>query len=131
MVADPNDSCREGDVVEILSGFKKTKHVKHVIGRIVAPFGVPVEARPPVLGLEELVRSKEEKRARKVARAVARAEGEVEGDAEKVEGEGESERVVEVDAVPPTPRMGRIKSLVEVRLARAEARKAAANTTII
>lgn len=107
--------------MEILSGFKKTKHVKHVVGRIVAPFGVPVEARPPVLSLAELERVRGVKRARKIARAAA-------GEGEEVEGEGES--AVEVDAVPPPPRMGRIKSLVEGRLSRAEAREATANTRL-
>ncbi|KAK2803336.1 hypothetical protein FQN51_003757 [Onygenales sp. PD_10] len=49
MVADPRDSLREGDVIEFVSGWRASRNVRHVVERIVAPFGTPVEGRPPVM----------------------------------------------------------------------------------
>lgn len=44
---DPNNSLVIGDVVE-LHRLRCSKHVHHVVGRIVSPFGKPVEARPQI-----------------------------------------------------------------------------------
>ena len=52
LVSDPNNSLREGDVIEFSSGCRTSKNVRHVVDRIVAPFGVGVEERPAVLGKE-------------------------------------------------------------------------------
>ncbi|KAK2802815.1 hypothetical protein FQN50_007221 [Emmonsiellopsis sp. PD_5] len=49
LVADPRDSLREGDVIEFVSGWRASRNVRHVVERIVAPFGTPVEGRPAVM----------------------------------------------------------------------------------
>lgn len=54
LVRDPNSSLVPGDVVRITSGFRTSKAIHHVVTAIVAPFGEPVENRPPVLTTEEL-----------------------------------------------------------------------------
>ncbi|KAF2652286.1 nucleic acid-binding protein [Lophiostoma macrostomum CBS 122681] len=53
LVADPNSSLVEGDVVRIQSGWRTSKAIRHVVTAIVAPFGPPVEDRPPVLTEEQ------------------------------------------------------------------------------
>lgn len=54
LVHDPRQSCVEGDVVHVQGGFRVSKAVKHVVTRIVAPFGgVAVEDRQPVLTDED------------------------------------------------------------------------------
>ena len=63
MVSDPRNSLREGDVIEFSSGARKSRRVRHVVERIVAPFGVSIEKRPAVMSREE----REEERARKRA----------------------------------------------------------------
>lgn len=50
---DPNNSLRTGDIVEILSGWRTSKHKRHIVTRIVAPFGPPIDERPPVPTAEE------------------------------------------------------------------------------
>lgn len=47
-MADPNNSLVEGDVVRIASGWRTSKSIRHVVTSIIAPFGEPVENRPPV-----------------------------------------------------------------------------------
>ncbi|KAF2028745.1 nucleic acid-binding protein [Setomelanomma holmii] len=49
LVRDPNSSLVPGDVVRITSGHRTSKAIRHVVTSIVAPFGEPVENRPPVL----------------------------------------------------------------------------------
>ena len=65
LVADPRNSLREGDVIEFASGFAKSRTVHHVVERIVAPFGTPIDQRPPVMLREERDAAREEKRAAK------------------------------------------------------------------
>lgn len=65
LVADPRNSLREGDVIEFASGFPKSRTVHHVVERIVAPFGTPIDQRPPVMVREERDAAREEKRAAK------------------------------------------------------------------
>lgn len=48
LVHDPNNSLRNGDVVEIVSGWRTSKHKRFIVNRIVAPFGPPIDERPPV-----------------------------------------------------------------------------------
>ncbi|KAL4881945.1 hypothetical protein BJY04DRAFT_187699 [Aspergillus karnatakaensis] len=74
MVADPQNSLREGDVIEFSSGYPKTRHVRHVVERIIAPFGEAIEDRPLVLTREERDAKRFEKRAAKTARREARRE---------------------------------------------------------
>lgn len=62
---DPRSSLRAGDIVSISTGFRAAKHVKHVVKSIIAPFGEPIESRPPIPTWEELVREKEEKKSRR------------------------------------------------------------------
>ncbi|KAH7363742.1 hypothetical protein BKA66DRAFT_499149 [Pyrenochaeta sp. MPI-SDFR-AT-0127] len=54
LVRDPNNSLVEGDVVRITSGYRTSKAIHHVVTSIVAPFGEPVENRPPVLSQTQL-----------------------------------------------------------------------------
>ncbi|KAF2730075.1 nucleic acid-binding protein [Polyplosphaeria fusca] len=53
VVADPNNSLVEGDVVRIESGNRCSKTIRHVVHSIVAPFGSPATDRPPVLSQKE------------------------------------------------------------------------------
>ncbi|KAJ4387999.1 hypothetical protein N0V93_008602 [Gnomoniopsis smithogilvyi] len=53
LVHDPNNSLRTGDVVEIVSGWRTSKMKRFVVNRIIAPFGPPIEERPPVPTPEE------------------------------------------------------------------------------
>lgn len=69
---DPRSSLRLGDVIAIEPGWRVSKHVHHVVSRIIAPFGDPIEARPPVPSLEERVEERERRRAEKEARRAAR-----------------------------------------------------------
>ncbi|KAJ9292621.1 hypothetical protein DTO271G3_8593 [Paecilomyces variotii] len=70
LVSDPRNSLREGDVIEFSSGAPKSRRVRHVVERIVAPFGTPVEERPAVMSRAE----REEERARKREEKVKRRE---------------------------------------------------------
>ncbi|KAI5286369.1 hypothetical protein KEM54_006845 [Ascosphaera aggregata] len=68
MVSDPNNSLREGDVIEFSNGWVKSQRVRHVVERIVAPFGSRIEDRPPILSPKEREKMRIEKRAEKLAR---------------------------------------------------------------
>ena len=61
MVADPNNSCREGDVIQFGNGWRTSKNVHHVVEKIVAPFGSRIEDRPPVTSRMELEQEKAKK----------------------------------------------------------------------
>lgn len=67
-VSDPRNSLRHGDVIEFSSGYPKNRNVRHVVERIITPFGVSIENRPPVMSREERDALRAEKRAAKVAR---------------------------------------------------------------
>lgn len=54
LVRDPNNSLVEGDIVRITSGHRTSTAIRHVVTAIVAPFGEPVENRPPVLSQAQL-----------------------------------------------------------------------------
>ncbi|EDP55483.1 hypothetical protein KXW98_003138 [Aspergillus fumigatus] len=86
LVADPRNSLREGDVIEFSSGFPKSRNVRHVVERIVAPFGSAIEDRPPVMTREERDALRAEKRAAKWQRREARRSqnGEAQGVKEHV-----------------------------------------------
>lgn len=72
LVHDPNNSCREGDVVSIRSGWRTAKRVRHVVTGIVAPMGLPISQRPHVPTEEERLAAHEKWRAEKDARQAAR-----------------------------------------------------------
>ena len=80
LVADPQDSLCEGDVIEFSSGFPKSRTVHHVVERIIAPFGSSIDQRPAVLSREERDALREKKRAAKwQRREERRAQGTGEG----------------------------------------------------
>lgn len=64
----------------IAPGWRYSKHVHHVVTSIIAPFGTPVEERPPVPTeeerLEERRRKYEAKKVRREERALADGTGE-------------------------------------------------------
>lgn len=107
LVADPRNSLREGDVIEFASGFPKSRTVHHVVERIVAPFGTPIDQRPPVMLREERDAAREEKRAAKWER---REQRRVES-GDKGPGSGSEEHV------------GRIRRLVLERTLAQKSRK--------
>ncbi|KAF6219403.1 hypothetical protein HO133_005229 [Letharia lupina] len=92
LVSDPNSSLRAGDVVKIAAERRISRHIKHVVTEIVAPWGPSIDERPPVLSEEERLRRLQEKTLRKKERrrernaetgesAEDRVEGMVEGTA--------------------------------------------------
>ncbi|TAQ89908.1 hypothetical protein B7494_g1749 [Chlorociboria aeruginascens] len=79
-VHDPNSSLRTGDVISISPGWRVSKTVHHVVSEILAPFGDPIDARPPVPTEEERIAEKEERMKDKLRRrdlrdALARVDG--------------------------------------------------------
>jgi hypothetical protein len=72
MVHDPALSLRTGDVISISSGWRVSKNVHHVVRSILAPFGEPIEARPPVPTEEERMAERVAKSNAKMARKKAR-----------------------------------------------------------
>jgi len=71
LVHDPNSSLIAGDVVE-LHRLKHSKHVHHVIGKLITPFGVPVSQRPPIPTADERLATYKEKRFAKLERRTLR-----------------------------------------------------------
>lgn len=72
LVSDPQGSLREGDVIEFSSGARRSPRVRHVVDRIVAPFGVGIDERPPVLTRKQREQQQTEKRQAKVVRKMSR-----------------------------------------------------------
>lgn len=72
---DPRSSLRTGDIVRILPGWRVSKHVRHVVTEIVAPFGPAIAARPRVPTEEERVGERGRRREGKVGRRRAKREG--------------------------------------------------------
>jgi small subunit ribosomal protein S17 len=67
-----NESLVSGDVVRITSGFRTSKLISHAVTAIIAPFGEPVEQRPPVLTTEQLEEQKVQEKLLKDVRASQR-----------------------------------------------------------
>ncbi|PWY94452.1 nucleic acid-binding protein [Aspergillus sclerotioniger CBS 115572] len=101
LVSDPRDSLREGDVIEFSNGHPKTGNVRHVVERIIAPFGTPIEERPPVMTREERDAERAAKRTAKWQRRQAKR---LENGGEEAEREREH--------------VGRIQRLISERMAR-------------
>ncbi|KAL2752248.1 hypothetical protein ACRALDRAFT_1073100 [Sodiomyces alcalophilus JCM 7366] len=72
LVHDPNSSLRTGDVVSIVPGWPTSKHKRHVVKQIIAPFGLSVEERPAVPTEEERIMLRDKTKAEKDARREAR-----------------------------------------------------------
>jgi small subunit ribosomal protein S17 len=72
LVRDPNSSLVPGDVVRITSGYRTSTAIHHVVTAIIAPFGEPVENRPPVLTTEQLDEEKMKERLLKDVRSAQR-----------------------------------------------------------
>ncbi|KAI4213447.1 MAG: hypothetical protein LQ351_003947 [Letrouitia transgressa] len=78
LVADPNSSLRTGDVVRIATTWQVSKHIKHVVTEIVAPWGPPIEERPPIPSAEAREEERRSKKEAKLARKAKRQRGEQE-----------------------------------------------------
>ncbi|KAG6357892.1 hypothetical protein INS49_013775 [Diaporthe citri] len=76
LVHDPNDSLRKGDIVSISSGWRTSKTKRHVVNRIIAPWGPPIDERPPVPTPTEREAAHAADRAKKVARKQLRQRAE-------------------------------------------------------
>ncbi|KAJ6090239.1 Nucleic acid-binding OB-fold [Penicillium sp. IBT 16267x] len=76
LVSDPLNSLREGDVIEFSSGAPKSRHVHHVVERIITPFAVPIEDRPAVMSREQREQERERRWAEKYVRRESRRQGE-------------------------------------------------------
>ncbi|KAL8950714.1 MAG: hypothetical protein Q9222_003273 [Ikaeria aurantiellina] len=72
LVSDPNSSLRTGDVVRIAVGWRASKRIRHIVKEIVAPWGPPLEERPPLPNLEELLAQERAKRGVKMERKAER-----------------------------------------------------------
>ncbi|KAJ5570603.1 uncharacterized protein N7459_010033 [Penicillium hispanicum] len=122
LVSDPRNSLREGDVIEFSSGAPKSRHVHHVVNRIITPFAVPIEDRPAVMSREERQAERERRWAEKYLRKESRRLGEEIDLAARVK----SALDIETEGVPAAElihrlfagkeRVGKVKQLVRERL---------------
>lgn len=74
MVHDPNNSIRQGDVISIAGGWRTSTSKRHVVRHIIAPYGEPIDARPPVPSQEELTAAYLAERVEKLKRRQAAQE---------------------------------------------------------
>lgn len=119
LVHDPRNSLREGDVIEFSSGAPRAPSVRHVVERIVSPFGSAVEDRPAVMTREEREEEMVAKRMTKLMRQAtkkAAAEG----------GEKDVQKVMR-EVVERKEHVGRIRGLVIERAAAAAAAQSQAS----
>ncbi|KAI1207390.1 nucleic acid-binding protein [Annulohypoxylon truncatum] len=65
LVHDPRNSVRQGDIVAITPTWRVSQHVRHVVKHIIAPYGEPIDERPPIPTLEERLAEAAAKRAAK------------------------------------------------------------------
>jgi ribosomal protein S17 len=120
LVSDPRDSLREGDVIEFSSGAPKSRHVHHIVERIITPFGVPIDGRPAVMSPQERQAERENRWAAKYVRRESRRLGEEVDLASRVEikpGEKLSQAEMIHRIHQGNERVGKVKALVEKRLA--------------
>ncbi|KAK8018244.1 hypothetical protein PG991_007434 [Apiospora marii] len=73
LVHDPSNSVRQGDVISIAAGWRESSRKKHVVKHILAPYGTPIDARPPVPTEEELKANYVAQRVVKIERREAAA----------------------------------------------------------
>ncbi|MCJ1391975.1 hypothetical protein MMC18_008488 [Xylographa bjoerkii] len=74
LVSDPTSSLRTGDVIRMTTE-RHSRHIRHVVTEIVAPWGDPIDERPPVLTSAQREERRGAKRARKLARREERRGG--------------------------------------------------------
>ncbi|KAL9069894.1 MAG: hypothetical protein Q9161_005208 [Pseudevernia consocians] len=86
LVSDPNSSLRAGDVVKIAAERQISRHIKHVVTEILAPWGPSIDERPPVLSQEERLTRLQEKTERKQERRRERNLEKGESAEDRVEG---------------------------------------------
>ncbi len=77
LVHDPNSSLRTGDVVAIAPGWPTSRHKRHAVKHIIAPYGSEIQERPAVPTLEERIAEREAKKNAKDERRAARKHAEV------------------------------------------------------
>ena len=126
-MSDPRNSLREGDVIEFSSGAPKSRHVHHVVERIITPFAIPLEDRPPVMSREERQEERERRWADKYLRRESKRLG------EDVDLAARAKAVLNIDPQGLTAaelihrlfegkeRIGKVKQLVQERLAKDQA----------
>ncbi|CAG8954875.1 hypothetical protein HYFRA_00008562 [Hymenoscyphus fraxineus] len=85
LVHDPASSLRTGDIISISSGWRVSKNVHHVVRSIIAPFGEPIEGRPPVPTEEERIAERARKKEEKEERRRVRNGGKVKEPVQKPE----------------------------------------------
>ncbi|KAF3801060.1 hypothetical protein GCG54_00010121 [Colletotrichum gloeosporioides] len=72
LVHDPNDSLRQGDIVSIVPGWRRSPQKRHVVKSIIAPHSTPIEDRPSIPTIEELVAARTQMKETKDARRAER-----------------------------------------------------------
>lgn len=110
LVHDPRNSLREGDVIEFSSGALRAPNVRHVVERIISPFGCAVEERPAVPTKAE---REEEMTAKRMAKLMRQATKKA---VEKA-GKGHDVENVMRQVVESKEHVGRIRGLVIERAA--------------
>lgn len=86
-------------MVRIASGWHASKHIKHRVTEIVAPWGPPIDERPRIPSDAELLAVRKARQAAKQERRVQRREnGEIEnGSAEKKSRPGGVKALLDVE----------------------------------
>ncbi|KAI1411498.1 nucleic acid-binding protein [Hypoxylon sp. FL1857] len=101
LVHDPRNSLRQGDVVAITPSWRVSQHVRHVVKHIIAPYGDPIDERPPIPTLEERLAEVAAKRAAKDERRAALREEKARIRAEEEAAEKERKELKASGKTPP------------------------------
>ncbi|KAJ5779738.1 Nucleic acid-binding OB-fold [Penicillium paradoxum] len=131
LVSDPRNSLRDGDIIEFSSGAPKSRHVHHVVERIITPFGEAISERPAVLTKAEREAERETRWAAKYLRRESKRLGrevDLVEEAAKAgvvlpKGENLSTAQLIHRIHAENERIGRVKRIVQERVAAAEAAK--------
>ena len=81
-----------------MPGWPTSQHKRHLVKKIIAPYGVPIEERPPIPTLEELITVREAKKEAKDERRASRrqeAEEKRKETAHKLQERKEAKRLVQ------------------------------------
>jgi small subunit ribosomal protein S17 len=81
-----------------MPGWPTSQHKRHLVKQIIAPYGVPIEERPPIPTLEELIAVREAKKEAKDERRAGRrqeAEERRKEEARKLQERKEAKRLVQ------------------------------------
>lgn len=122
LVHDPRNSLREGDVIEFSSGAPRAPNVRHVVERIISPFGSAVEERPAIMTREEREEEMVGKRMVKLMRQATKKAA-----AAAAEGKEKDVQKVMREVVESKEHVGRIRGLVIERAAAAAAAQSQAS----